>query len=81
MRTLSLLRLLPAILPPCLLAACSDPIPAVEDPHRIVVDGQPMTAMAFTKRYCQGQVLHPSCVAVNRAIVANASRGPMPRGW
>lgn len=64
-----------------LLAACGEAIPEVKDPHRIVVDGQPMSASAFLKRYCQGQVMHPSCVAVSRVLVADATRVEMVKGW
>jgi hypothetical protein len=77
MRNLSLLPLLSALL----LSGCSKPIPEVQDPHHIVVDGKPMTARAFLDRYCQGQVLHPSCVAVSRADAADATHAGLPKGW
>lgn len=72
------------LLPPLaavLLAGCTKQIPEVQDPHRIVVDGKPMTAKAFQERYCVGQIVHPSCVAVSQAIMADATHGPMPKGW
>lgn len=64
-----------------LLAGCGKPIPHVENPHQIEVDGKPMTALVFLKKYCQGQVLHPTCVAVSDAMMADATRAPMPKGW
>ena len=76
MRTLSSVALLCV-----LLAGCGKPIPNVDNPHRIVVDGKPMTALAFLDKYCQVQVEHPTCVAVGRAMMADATRGPMPKGW
>lgn len=63
------------------LAGCGPRIPKVDDPHRIVVDGKPMTARAFLDKYCQGQATHPTCVAVSRAMVADAVHGPLPKGW
>jgi hypothetical protein len=77
MRNRSLLSPLIALL----LSGCSKPVPEVQDPHHIVVDGRPMTATAFLNQYCQGQVLHPSCVAVRQAMVQDATHGTMPKGW
>lgn len=74
MRTLPLLGLLPL-----LLAGCG--IPRVDDPHRIVVDGQPMTQVAFLQRYCQGEDLHPTCSKVAQAMLQDATRGKMAKGW
>lgn len=76
MRTFSLLGLLPALL----LAGCHD-VPSVDDPHRVVVDGHPMTQLAFLDQYCQGQQVHPTCNAVSQAMVRDATRGAMPKGW
>lgn len=63
------------------MVGCGPRIPKVDDPHRIVVDGKPMTAKAFLDKYCQDQVTHPTCVAVSRAMVADAVHAPMPKGW
>jgi hypothetical protein len=76
-RNLSLLSLLSALL----LSGCGKPIPEVKDPHRIVVDGKPMTARAFLERYCLGEVQHPTCVAVSRASVMDSTHAKMPKGW
>lgn len=76
MRTLSSVALLCVF-----LAGCGKSIPDVDNPRQIVVDGKPMTARAFLDKYCQGQVLHPSCAAVSGAMMADATRAPMPKGW
>jgi hypothetical protein len=77
MRNVSSLSLLFALL----LSGCGNPVPEVKDPRRIVVDGQPMTAKVFLDRYCEGQMVHPSCVAVRTAMVQDATHGAMPKGW
>lgn len=76
MRTLFSLTLLCT-----LLAGCGLDIPDVDNPRKIVVNGKPMTAPDFLKKYCQGQVLHPSCVSVSRVMAMDATRGPVPKGW
>ncbi len=76
MRTLSSITMLCTM-----LAGCGQHIPDVDNPRKIVVDGKPMTARDFLNRYCQGQLLHPSCVSVSRVIAKDATRGPMPKGW
>ncbi|MGY4831814.1 hypothetical protein ACVNIS_24790 (plasmid) [Sphaerotilaceae bacterium SBD11-9] len=64
------------------LAACSgDTVPAVADPHNIVVDGKPMTAAAFLSKYCSQAQAHPTCAAVGKAMRSDASKGPTPKGW
>lgn len=74
MRTLTLLA---ATL---LLAACQK-VPAVADPHHIAIDGQPMTQHAFLQRYCPGQQMHPTCAAVSDAMLHDATRGAVAKGW
>jgi hypothetical protein len=73
MRTLALLTL-------TLLAACTK-VPAVADPHHVQVDGRPATQRAFLERYCSGQQLHPTCSAVSQAMLRDATRGTMAKGW
>lgn len=73
MRTLALLTL-------TLLAACNK-VPAVADPHHITIDGQPLTQMAFLERYCSGQPLQPTCAAVSQAMLRDATRGAVAKGW
>lgn len=77
MRTLFLLSLTSALL----LSGCGEHIPEVPDPDHIVVDGKPMTPKAFLERYCHGQELYPSCVAVRRKYIADAAHGGLPSGW
>ncbi|WUR13802.1 hypothetical protein E7V67_001470 [[Empedobacter] haloabium] len=57
-----------------LLAGCSDPVPEVDDPKKIVVNGTPMTQKAFVDQYCADKAEHPTCVKVRRAMVAGATR-------
>ena len=76
MNKISLLYALAALL----LAGCHD-IPDVADPHHITVEGHPITAEAFLRQYCQGKIIHPTCVAVSQASVQDATRGKMPAGW
>jgi hypothetical protein len=83
MRNLPLLSLL-SLLCALLLSGCGKQIPEVEDPHHIVVDGKPMTAEDFQKRYCQGSrgAQNPSCEVVSRAIIADFARPHgLPKGW
>ena len=76
------MRTFPSVALLCvLLVGCVDSIPAVDNPRQIKVNGKPMTARAFLDKYCQGQVVHPSCVAVSGAMMADATRAPMPKGW
>lgn len=56
------------------LAGCSDPVPKVDDPRNIVVDGQAMTAMAFVEKYCADKAEHETCLKVRRAMVADATK-------
>lgn len=74
------MRLL-TLLIPALLAGCGSDIPTVDNPHKIVVAGREMTQSEFLHQYCQGQVMHPSCVAVSRALAQDSTRGTMPKGW
>lgn len=69
------------LLIPALLTACGGDIPVVTDPHDIHVAGHAMTQNAFLLRYCQGNLVHPSCIAVSRARAQDATRGAMPKGW
>lgn len=64
-----------------MLVGCGKPVPNVEDPHRIVVDGQPMTQVAFLDRYCQDKAAHPTCLEVSHAMLADVTHGPMPESW
>lgn len=74
------MRLL-CLLIPALLAGCGSDIPAVDNPHKILVAGREMSQSSFLRQYCQGQVLHPSCVSVSRALVQDSAYRPMPKGW
>lgn len=65
-----------------LLAACGDDgVPTVVDPHKVVVNGQPMTQSEFLKRYCVGKSENPTCAAVSQAAREDATRRGVPKGW
>lgn len=60
-----------------LLVGCApepDPVPSVDDPRNIVVDGQPMTPRAFVDKYCADKTGHETCVKVRRVMGADATK-------
>ena len=52
----------------------ADRVPHVEDPQKNVVNGQPMTQMAFVEKYCTGETTNENCVKVRGAMVAGAGK-------
>lgn len=56
------------------LVACSDGVPAVQDPRNIVVDGNKLTAQEFLARYCANKVGHPTCEAVRKVTIQDATK-------
>jgi hypothetical protein len=57
------------------VVGCSpDPVPTVDDPRNIVVDGQSMTPQAFVEKYCSDKAGHETCIKVRRAMVADATK-------
>lgn len=70
-----------ALLPLLLLAACKDEVPKVDDPHNIVVDGKPITQLAFVNKYCMETATNETCVKVRRAMLQDSTKGAVPRGW
>jgi hypothetical protein len=72
---------LACLLPLALLTACSDGVPQVDDPYKIVVNGEPMTGTEFMKKYCSDKPAHETCMKVSRATIASSTRGKMPAGW
>lgn len=65
----------------CMLAACSDQVPHITDPHKPVVDGETMSPKAFLERYCAQAPAHTTCVAVKTAMSRDATKGELPKGW
>jgi hypothetical protein len=63
------------------MAGCDDGVPAVADPHHIVVDGKPMTQAEFLNAYCSNAPTNPTCIAVSKALRADATKGAQPKGW
>jgi len=53
------------------------------DPHHPVVDGKPMTQAEYLKKYCAGpeSAKDSTCVAVSKALNADATKGKLPKGW
>ncbi len=68
------LKVFAGLLGLAVLAGCSDPVPKVDDPRNIVVDGQAMTQMAFVQKYCADKADHETCLKVRRAMVADATK-------
>ena len=56
--------------------------PAV-DPHHPVVDGNPMSQAEYLKKYCVSpeSAKDATCVAVSKALHADATKGKLPKGW
>lgn len=73
-------RFILAALPAVLLAACgTDDVPKVEDPHHIVVGGEQVTQAKFLETYCTGKPSHETCLRVQQAMRADATKGAPPR--
>lgn len=62
------------ILAAVVLAGCSDPVPAVADPHNIVVEGKAMTQQEFLNTYCQGNKDNPTCLTVTKAMAEDSTK-------
>lgn len=62
-----------------LLAACSDGVPKIDDPHNVIVDGQKMTQAAFLEKYCIGKGNNETCLKVDHAKRMDATKGAVPR--
>ena len=73
--------LLLSVLPVVVLAACGDGVPKVDDPHKIVVDGNPISQKDFMNRYCTGKTNNQTCYAVSKALSQDATKGKLPSGW
>jgi PBP1b-binding outer membrane lipoprotein LpoB len=56
------------------LAACSDDVPKVEDPHNVIVDGQKMMQADFLQKYCVGTELNETCARVKNAMAMDSTR-------
>lgn len=75
-------RVIAAVLVALILAACGDDgVPAVADPHKVVVDGKPMTQSEFLNRYCVNKPQNDTCAAVGKAMREDATRRGVPKGW
>ncbi len=65
-----------------LLAACSDGVPRVDDPHHPVdANGQPMKGTDFIQKYCAGKPTNETCVKVQKAVSSDSTKGGLPKGW
>ena len=54
-------------------AGCSDPVPSVNNPHNIIINGESMTQQAFLEKYCAGKTQHETCNKVYRAMIADST--------
>ena len=64
------------------LAACSDGVPAVDDPHHPVdAQGNPIKGTDFIQKYCLDKPTNETCARVHQAISIDSVRGGMPKGW
>jgi hypothetical protein len=59
---------------PLLAIGCGDPVPLIQDPHNVIVAGQPMTQQAFLEKYCAGKNQHETCNKVYRAMIADSTK-------
>lgn len=72
-------RLVGVLAPVLLIAACSDGVPHVEDPHNIVINSQKMTQTEFLNEFCVGKSQSETCAAVLQAKRHDSTRGEMPK--
>lgn len=64
------------------LAACSDGVPHVDDPHHPVdANGQPMKGTDFIQKYCAGKLTNETCAKVQKAVSSDSTKGGLPKGW
>jgi len=71
------LFLVPAII--VLLSACTDDVPAVDDPHNIVVSGQKLKQFEFLQKYCVEKPNNGTCLKVKNAMALDSAKGDVPR--
>lgn len=65
-----------------LLAACSDGVPHVNDPHHPVdANGQALKGTDFIQKYCAGKPTNETCVKVQKAVSSDSIKGGLPKGW
>lgn len=63
------------------LTGCGDDVPKVENPHKVVVNGQPMSQKDFLTKYCLGKSNHETCLKVSQAMSLDSGKGGLPKGW
>ena len=64
------------------LTACNDGVPAISDPHHIVVDGTKMTQDEFLVKYCATNpkaVNNETCAKVRHAASIDSTNRGIPR--
>jgi hypothetical protein len=72
-------KLLAAIVGALVLVGCDDNVPAVDDPHNIVVNGKRITQAEFLEKYCAGKGSNETCMKVLQAARKDSTRGKMPK--
>lgn len=59
-----------------------DTVPAVEDPHNIIIDGRLIKPRDFLVKYaCEAKPENETCLKVSQAARYDATHGPMPAGY
>lgn len=61
-----------------ILAACSDDVPAVKDPHNPIVNDLPVSQSEFLAKYCDGKT-NETCQKVRNARSIDSAKGNPPR--
>ena len=73
--------LIPAII--FTLTACSgldaDGVPAVDDPHNIVIKGEKIKQIDFINKYCIDKPYNGTCLKVQKAHHQDMAKGNIPR--
>ena len=72
-------RLLTVFAMMVLLSACGDGVPAVADPHNIVINGEKIHQIDFIKKYCVDKPGNQTCMKVRNAMVLDETKGEVPR--
>lgn len=69
---------LTSLLPLALMAGCGDGVPKIDNPNKIVVDGEPLTQQEFMTHYCVKKPNHKTCVLVSQAMAEDAAKAKPP---
>jgi hypothetical protein len=62
-----------------LLTACSEGVPNVDDPHKILINGENITQKNFLDKYCVEKSKNETCLKVQQAMIQDLGKGTIPR--